>query len=152
MLVPVYRIVLDTNVLIDGVRDEYSAAWQIVQYVLDKKINALVSRQIQREYDRIVAREIVDREYKERLSRLYKACTNVSVYSVPRVILDDPEDDKILATAKQGRADSIVSSDRHLLDLDLKEPPCVMDPEEFLNMWKQEYGDEWSDFAKMVGI
>jgi uncharacterized protein len=52
------------------------------------------------------------------LVNLYQAfAQSVAPQTVPAVILDDPDDDHVLACAVAGRADLIVSGDKHLLGL-----------------------------------
>jgi predicted nucleic acid-binding protein len=52
----------------------------------------------------------------------------------PRVVPDDPEDDKLLAVAIAAGADVIVSSDRHLLGLDPYGSVRILRPAEFLRL------------------
>lgn len=49
--------------------------------------------------------------------RLERIAEIVSTASVLSVIKDDPDDDRVLECAMVGRADTVVSGDRHLLKL-----------------------------------
>ncbi len=53
--------------------------------------------------------------------------------SVPHIIKDDPDDDHILACALAGRADLIVSGDRHLLKLKSYKGIGIVRPKDFLH-------------------
>ncbi|HEX7549699.1 MAG TPA: PIN domain-containing protein, partial [Candidatus Methylomirabilis sp.] len=50
-----------------------------------------------------------------------------------RVVPDDPDDDKFIETAQTGRADLIVSGDRHLLVLGSTASVPVLTAREFLD-------------------
>lgn len=144
------KIVLDTNVLIDGVKDENSASWRIVEKCINGEALFFVSRPLKREYDRILRREINDENYLARISRLFSMAENVEIHGVERIVEEDPEDDKVLATALAAPADFLVSEDRHLLDLDPYGNLRIMKPKEFLN--REEQDSSWETFAKMLGI
>ncbi len=58
--------------------------------------------------------------------------------TVPIVVPDDPDDDAILATAVFGRADVIVSGDRHLLSLKEHDGIPIVRPIDFLRMMGSE--------------
>ena len=60
-----------------------------------------------------VTRSQVDRF----ISILVKKATIVSVSSIPKVMLEDSDDDVVLATALSGKADYIISGDKHLLKI-----------------------------------
>lgn len=49
-------------------------------------------------------------------------------------VQDDPTDDKILACAKEGQANYIVSSDEHLLNLESYEGISIVPPRRFLEI------------------
>jgi uncharacterized protein len=51
---------------------------------------------------------------------------------VPRVVLDDPDDDQVIAAALAGRADIVVSGDRHLLSLGAYREIKILPPAEAL--------------------
>ena len=48
------------------------------------------------------------------------------------VVERDPEDDNIIIAAVEGKADCIVSGDRHLQDLDSYEDIPILSPSEFV--------------------
>lgn len=50
-----------------------------------------------------------------------------------RVVLDDPDDDRVLECAVAGKADCIVSGDRHLLRLVTYQQVTIMTVREFLS-------------------
>ncbi len=113
-----HRIVLDTNVLVAAAYAEHSASRRIVEACLRGELTPVASAAVQREYRFILARAVRKPDYEERLAELLDAVEVAEVQSVPRVVADDPEDDKFLAAALAGRAGWIVSNDRHLLGHD----------------------------------
>jgi len=144
------KIVLDTNVLIDGVKDEHSAAWQIINQILEEKIQFFVSHPLKREYYKILRREISDTEYSIRIDQLLNIAKQIEIHDIQRVVLDDPEDDKVLATALAAEADFLISEDKHLLDLPPLEKLKILKPKEYLNHNAKD--SSWSDFARLIGI
>lgn len=54
------------------------------------------------------------------------------------VVVADPEDNKYLAAALEGRADFVVSGDKHLLNLGEHEGVQIVNPRTFLTMLEQE--------------
>jgi predicted nucleic acid-binding protein len=48
------------------------------------------------------------------------------------LVTEDPDDNKILACAKAGKVDYIISQDAHLLKLNVFESIPILTPEEFL--------------------
>lgn len=113
------RIVLDTNVLV-------SAA------VFSGKPRELVTLAAKRKFVLIASEEIVD-EFTEVLGRpqfkktrleirtarnaLLMAAKLYKVMSKRKVVKEDPDDDVVINTALDARADYIVSGDPHLLRL-----------------------------------
>lgn len=114
------RLVLDTNVVVSALLFT-GPANKLVDLWQQGNIHPLVSSKIVLEYTRVFAYP------KFRLSReeitgllqeeLLPFVTPVSVSHVPAVIKEDPNDDVFLACAVEGKADAVVSGDRHLLRL-----------------------------------
>jgi len=144
------KVVLDTNILIDGIKDEHSAAWKVVAKIFEKQVILCVSNQLRKEYETILRREISDENYRQRIHGIFNIAEEVYVNNVQRIVQDDPEDDKVIATALAASADVLISEDRHLLDLDPYGDLRIMRPAEFLNRDQQD--SSWSDFAKMIGL
>lgn len=144
------KVVLDTNVLIDGIKDEHSAAWRIVSKIFAGQIVLCMSRQLRREYETILQREISDENYRQRIYTLFDIAEEVRVDNIQQIVREDPEDDKVIATALAASASTLISEDRHLLDLDPYGDLRVMRPAEFINRETQD--SSWSDFARMIGL
>ena len=144
------KLVLDTNVLIDGTKDYNSAAWQIIDEVFNGTIKLFISYPLQREYRKILTREIGDPAYAERINHLLEIAIFVEVHNIQRLVTDDPEDDKVIATALTAEADYLISEDRHLLDLDFQTSVRIIKPKEYLNLKVKD--SSWGDFARLIGI
>ena len=112
------RVVLDTNILVAASYAPDSAARQILEACLAGKLQAVASQAVYREYDLIVAKAVRVAGYRERLALWRKRLEIVAPRSIGRVVPDDPDDDKFIATALGGAARWIITNDRHLLDLD----------------------------------
>jgi putative PIN family toxin of toxin-antitoxin system len=113
-----HRIVLDTNVLVAAAYAENSASRQIVEACLRGDLVAVASLAVKDEYQFILARAVRKPDYEPRLAELLEGMEMVQPDQSPRVVLEDAADDKFLAAALAGRAEWIVTNDRHLLALD----------------------------------
>ena len=114
------RVVLDTNVLVSALIAKGKPA-KFVEKVLEKRTELVMSKPILDEFVRVVARpkfvEYVDEtEVKDFLQLVLGVSAIVDVRSKFNVT-SDKSDNSILATAYDGKADYIVSGDRHLLQL-----------------------------------
>ena len=112
----VTRVVLDTNVLVAAVYNPGSASRSIVEACLNGELTAVLSPSLRREYEFILARAARGRPYLERIQRLVDSAEVVEPAQTPRVVPDDPEDDKLVAAALAAGA-ALVSNDAHLLAL-----------------------------------
>ena len=133
------RVVLDTSVFISavlfgGLPSRLVSLWQ------QDKITLLLSSEVLKEYLRVLSYP------KFRLTRNdIRSLIEVEVipYSKPvkirtrlRIIDRDPSDNKFLELAVDGTADTIVSSDRHLLQLVAYEGIEIISVAEFLKRLK----------------
>jgi uncharacterized protein len=146
------RIVLDTNVLIDGFADEFSAQAKLIDAIRAGKLAAVISKPLEREYRKIMRRLLNDDEYQSRVEEFIVIANRVELVKVD-VVIDDEEDLKIIETATGGDANFIVSNDRHLLDIGEVGSIKIVTPSEAWASFEEEQGSgEWSSWAKGLGI
>lgn len=114
------RVVLDTNVLVSsllfsGVSSRLVGLWQ------GGAFEPVASGAMVREYTRVLAYPKFKLSKEEALGLLKEEVlpflVPVTVHRVLPVIKEDPADDQFLACALAGKADAIVSGDKHLLNL-----------------------------------
>jgi len=129
------RVVLDTNVLISallfrGLPSRLIPLWQ------EGKLTILVSSQILKEYLRVLAYprfELAAQEIKAIIEiELLPFVEAVKVKSKIRVVAKDPSDDKFLELAVDGKADFLISHDKHLLGLGTFKGIKILSVTEFL--------------------
>lgn len=110
------KIVLDTNILINGFKDEYSYEKKIIDAVIAGEIDAYANRQTLQE-NRLISSQLIDNdEYAGQLNDLF-AQINWVVNRRQVRIVSDPEDNKILESAVEAEADFLVTSDNDLLNI-----------------------------------
>ena len=126
------RVVLDTNVLVGDAYAEGSASARIVEACLDGWLEPVISPQLCDEYERILPRAIRMPHWRERYDRLLGRAILVEPPSVPRLIVDDPSDDMLVATALTGQARALITNDRHLLGLGAERWIWIARPGEFV--------------------
>jgi putative PIN family toxin of toxin-antitoxin system len=125
----VKRVVLDTNVLVAAAYNPRSASRRVVEACLDGEMTAVLSSALRREYDFILSRALCGRPYLDRLRTLLDRAEVVQPAETPRVVPEDPDDDKLVAAALAGAA-IVVSNDAHLLAVKGHEGLRVVRPAE----------------------
>lgn len=146
------RIVLDTNVLVSGAFDDLSASWKIIEACTSGELVAVVSPALQHEYETILERTVNIRGREEQIRAFLQSAELVTPEATPRVVPDDPEDDKIIAAAIAGNAEAVITNDRHLLDLDPYRTIRILRPVAFEHARSEASGGAWDDLARMIGI
>ncbi|MCP8317729.1 MAG: putative toxin-antitoxin system toxin component, PIN family [archaeon] len=113
------KAVFDTNVLISGI--VYAGKSKLlIDAILEGKITLIISMQIIREFRRVIIRDKfkLSKNQQNIITNFVLRIGNiVKVKSRFKVVKQDPNDDRILRTAHDGKADYIVSGDEHLLSL-----------------------------------
>lgn len=147
------RIVLDTNVLIDGFQDDYSAEAKLVDAVRSGEITAVATAKVIKEYRLILRRLIADPQYRSRIEDFLTILEEVEGEYVD-LPLDDEEDIKFVETAVGGEADILVTSDRHLLDAGEADGVRIITPEEAIRRVEDEMGgqQEWQAVVQGWGM
>jgi putative PIN family toxin of toxin-antitoxin system len=127
--------VLDTNLLVGSAYAPDSSSRRIVEACLRGEVVAVLSPALRAEYDFILRRAVRGRADASPLRRLIEQAEEVSPAETPRVVPDDPDDDKLVAAARAAGADALVTNDAHLLALDPLGGLRVMRPAEFVHLW-----------------
>ena len=128
------NIVCDTNVLISGILFGGHAR-QILRLASQGVITNFISPEILRELEDVLLRPKFGLNSEQVLGII--SLTKDSFESVVKArrvskILNDPDDNHILATASKADASFIISGDRHLLDLKEWEEIRMVSPAEFM--------------------
>jgi putative PIN family toxin of toxin-antitoxin system len=129
------RVVLDTNALVSallfgGEPGRLVSLWE------RGLITPLVSRDVLLEYVRVLGygKFALDGEDIKWLieEHILSFAEMVVVERTPEVVSNDPADDKFLALAVAGRADVLISGDKHLLAMKTYCGVEIMAPRQFL--------------------
>lgn len=113
------RIVLDTNVLISAIIRNGKPR-KLFQLGIDGKYQILTSKEILNEFEGVIHRpkfKMTKDEVIVIVSTLVDSSEKIPLKSNFKVIESDPDDDIIINTAYDGKADYIVSGDPDLKSL-----------------------------------
>jgi len=143
------KIVLDTNVLINGFKDGYSYEKKIIDAVVAGEIEAYANRQTLQENKLISGQLINNDEYKNELNDLF-AQINWVVNRRQVRIVEDPEDNKILESAVEAEADFLITSDNALLKLEKYSGVHIINPAQFWMKYKDEGMDLWKQWTSFI--
>ena len=130
------RIVIDTNVLISGLLSMISTPAQAVEHAISNgqlvataaTLRELMTKLLSPKFDRHVPRERRD-ALLLRLAPLIEIVEVVQRIQASR----DPDDDKFLEAAVNGRADVVVSGDGDLLELNPFRGIAILAPATYLD-------------------
>ncbi len=128
------RVVPDTNVLVSGIVFG-GPPGTIIALAAARQLQLILSPPLITELRRVLHEKF---EFGD--DALYLAETLVRRASIVvepdrtlKLITEDPEDNRVLEAAAEGKADAIVSGDRHLLKLKVFESIPIMSPRQFLD-------------------
>lgn len=141
------KVVLDTNVLIDGFKDEYSYQKRIIDEVIHGRIEAFANAQTLRENRFILEKLIADPQYKRELDDFFSQIN--AVENRRRInIVSDPEDNKILESAVEAEADYLITEDRALLELAGYQGIRIVEPIVFWKNYEESQEDPWQKWVR----
>lgn len=113
------RVVFDTNIFISAIHFRSSNPRQLLELASQGRVHLLVSKKILAELRGVL--RIKFKYDKGKLDLLEELIIDTAEIVEPTkritFIEADPDDDMVLECAVEGRADLIISGDRHLLDL-----------------------------------
>jgi putative PIN family toxin of toxin-antitoxin system len=138
----VRRAVLDTNVVVSGFMRPQSPPGQLLVLltagdVFESVLSSSLLFELQRavQYDKVRSRiPMSDSELNLRIAMLDTLSIPVEPGSDVVGAAPDPDDDKVLAAAREGRADHVVTGDSALLQLGEFEGILIVTPRAFLDL------------------
>jgi putative PIN family toxin of toxin-antitoxin system len=138
------RVVIDTNVLIEGAKDPHSYQVRIMRLALAGELLPLISPRTISEHDRLIDRLVVEDEYRTLLENFLDQAEEIEPGAATEReaagTSSDREDDKFLSLAKDGDADYIITRDKDLLELEQYGETEITTPERFWNTYQEVAG------------
>lgn len=129
------RVVLDTNVLVSALINEGKPRTLVLKLI--EKHTIILSSQLIAEFEEVLARDkfmVKPSQVNRFISILVQTSKIVQDHSRFKVVEDDPDDDAILNVAYTGKADLIVTGDRHLLELEKFKKTRIVTVNQMLNL------------------
>ncbi len=112
------RLVVDTNIIVSGLITTATPPAQILDAVQNKKVVLLVSDEVIVEYLRVLEYSRI-RKYKKITDEVIRNLTSLFVEETKRIEVlstikksKDPDDDKFLSLAVEGKADFLITGDK----------------------------------------
>ena len=131
------RGVIDTNVFVSGIFWEGNFCSQLIEKWKSKKFELISSMEIIDELVKTLKDfkiQMSDSMIEDWRNLIIENSIIVESTSKIEVIKDDPDDNKFLEVAVDGKAELIVSQDRHLLNLKEYNGIKIVKPEEAVNL------------------
>jgi len=140
------KIALDTNVLISASFWK-GDSYKILQLIDKNLLSLVLSPAILEEYYKVLHSVEISDKITENKLNLDLLATKVLlhteiVYPKQKInaIPDDPDDDKIIECAVEGKVDYIITQDNHLLKLDHFNQIKILKPGELLGIMEEKAG------------
>jgi hypothetical protein len=132
------KVVADTNVLVSATFWNGDSN-RIIEKAELKEIELIISKEIVEEFSGVLGyKEIQDKiknknlEMRRTVEKIISISTIVEPQERFQIIKEDPDDDKFLDCAVAGKADVIISWNKHLLNLKEFKGIKIVRPDEFL--------------------
>ena len=126
------RVVLDTNLLVAAHFNPKSASNKILELCQKKELVLVLTSHILKEFSFIMRNISARKNFRKRLDKIISGA--ILIKKAPRVniVAEDPQDNKFLSCALAGRADYIITSDKHLLVFKKCRGIRIVKPAQFL--------------------
>jgi len=139
------KAVIDTNVFVSAAITEKVKPAQILKAWREKKLGVIISPEILKEIGEVIFKPKIkrisfwtDKERHQLIKDLAKICIFTPGSLKLKKLLKHAPDHKFIVAAEEGKADYIVSGDRHLIDLGAYKGIKIVSVTEFLQILKNE--------------
>ena len=134
--VEITRIVIDTNVVVSALLFG-GVPGKLVSFWKTGRIRVLASKEMIEEYLRVLAYPKFELSEEEINYLLYQEILPyfeiIKTKPGPLIVEEDPSDDIFIRCAEAGRANTIISGDQHLLNLESYGNIKIITPSQFFN-------------------
>ncbi len=133
----ILRVVLDTNVYFSAFTSR-GVPFRIWQRALRGDYRLLISPPIMRELADVLRNDLkwLEPEIIAQLKLIARVAVIVSPDSELQAVTKDPDDDRILECALDGKADLVVSGDKHLTRLKSFRGIAIVRPADFMRLFE----------------
>ncbi|MBX4187774.1 MAG: putative toxin-antitoxin system toxin component, PIN family [Candidatus Doudnabacteria bacterium] len=138
------KIVIDTNTLINASGDDYNYGNRIIDEILNDKIQVFANRETLKENRLLINKKITDQQFLYKLEQYFYKVEQVDSEYIN--VVEDREDNKILASAVKSGSEYLITSDWHLLKLKEYEGVKILSPQGFWAEYESETGKGWHDW------
>ena len=130
------KIAVDTNFLISATQWDYSVSHKLLKKLIINNIELFTTKEILDEFAEVLKRDFLygKEEIKNIIEKVLQFLTIVTPSQKVDVIKDDADDNIILECALEGKAEYIISYDKHLLNLKEFQGIKIVKPEEALKL------------------
>ncbi|KYC37852.1 DNA-binding protein [Scytonema hofmannii PCC 7110] len=132
-----YQIVLNTNVLLAGLRSNRGASYKLLTILNDTRWQLNISTALIFEYEEILKREkdqltLTSKEIDDVIEAICAIANRCSIFYLWRPLARDPDDDFLIDLAVEARVDFIITYNQKDLQAAEKFGIRVVSPKEFL--------------------
>jgi hypothetical protein len=128
------KAVYDTNIIVSAILHKGRLPASLLSLALESKVRLFVSKELLKEYERVLKRPKFKLEEKE-IENLMKLIKRKSIKVKPSkrltTIKKDPADNRILECALEAEADFIVTGNKKHFPFDKFHEVKVVNPQEF---------------------
>ncbi|MBI4663777.1 MAG: putative toxin-antitoxin system toxin component, PIN family [Verrucomicrobia bacterium] len=135
------RVVIDTNVLVAGLRRRGGASHYIIRAVLERQVVPLISVPLVLEYEEVLKRpsllpHLTVGDIEIFLDLWCSRCVEQEIFFDWRPALRDPDDDMLLELAVAGRVNVLITSNVRDFEAASRFGVQVVTPSEFVSWFR----------------
>jgi hypothetical protein len=132
-------VVIDTNIFMGARYNPRSSSARILEMCASGRCIPLLTPKIEQEMKAVLRQARKDQEFRRKLRFFMRRAERIEIERELPLLMEDPADNKFLNCALFGKADFLVTSDRHLLKLRRYLGLRICNPGQFLRALKKKF-------------